>query len=375
VSHPPRRLGRFALALGVLALGSSCGARTEVTGLGAGNERALDRDPRCGDGVVDPATDQDEPEACDDANDRADDACLSTCVRATCGDGFVRVGAEACDPGRADAECTSDCALPSCGDGIIQDGEECDGGAGCSPLCLLPSCGDGFVDEGEACDEGAANDDALAAYVVYAGTIYDASPIQTGEDVVSFYDYRSASGHTGYEDVGKSTVFLFYEPAATALALVTLSGIDLDDTGVSQGKGRVVQTFAGIPDGAEILVADDRPEEFDFVGPNEILGRFRFDDNTDGGVVDLPWPGDYVIDIDTTLERGITTWGVISATGQFIDGGENLHATLVIQSTPSACRTDCTIPRCNDGILDAGEVCDDGNADAGDGCAPDCSGP
>ncbi|MBZ0121507.1 MAG: DUF4215 domain-containing protein [Sandaracinaceae bacterium] len=36
------------------------------------------------------------------------------------------------------------------------------------------------------------------------------------------------------------------------------------------------------------------------------------------------------------------------------------------------CRTTCTIPRCGDGVWDAGEACDDGNTIPNDGCAPDC---
>jgi cysteine-rich repeat protein len=48
--------------------------------------------------------------------------------------------------------------------------------------------------------------------------------------------------------------------------------------------------------------------------------------------------------------------------------------TLTIQAfdTPSKCRTDCTIPKCGDGILDGGEVCDDGNVNPGDGCSSNC---
>lgn len=39
------------------------------------------------------------------------------------------------------------------------------------------------------------------------------------------------------------------------------------------------------------------------------------------------------------------------------------------------CRTDCTARRCGDGIVDDlwGEACDDGNLGGGDGCAADCS--
>jgi cysteine-rich repeat protein len=39
---------------------------------------------------------------------------------------------------------------------------------------------------------------------------------------------------------------------------------------------------------------------------------------------------------------------------------------------PDACRSDCTAPRCGDGVSDAGEDCDDENQVAGDGCELDC---
>jgi cysteine-rich repeat protein len=38
----------------------------------------------------------------------------------------------------------------------------------------------------------------------------------------------------------------------------------------------------------------------------------------------------------------------------------------------SACRSDCSLPRCGDRILDLGERCDDGNRQAGDGCDRFC---
>lgn len=38
------------------------------------------------------------------------------------------------------------------------------------------------------------------------------------------------------------------------------------------------------------------------------------------------------------------------------------------------CRTDCTLARCGDAVLDPGEICDDGNTVAGDGCRADCGG-
>ncbi|HYB98496.1 MAG TPA: DUF4215 domain-containing protein [Candidatus Limnocylindrales bacterium] len=41
-------------------------------------------------------------------------------------------------------------------------------------------------------------------------------------------------------------------------------------------------------------------------------------------------------------------------------------------ATPDACRTDCSLPRCSDGVTDAAETCDDGNLAALDGCDAAC---
>ncbi len=43
-------------------------------------------------------------------------------------------------------------------------------------------------------------------------------------------------------------------------------------------------------------------------------------------------------------------------------------------TTPDACRTDCRLPRCGDGIADVahGEECDDQNGERCDGCTPEC---
>ena len=99
----------------------------------------------CGNGAVD-AT-----EECDDGNDDDTDECLSTCVPASCGDGFLQEGVEQCDDGNDDDsdDCPSTCVPASCGDGFLQEGvEECDDGNtddgdGCRSDCTLP----GGVDE------------------------------------------------------------------------------------------------------------------------------------------------------------------------------------------------------------------------------------
>ena len=120
--------------------------------------------PSCGDGVLDPNTD----EECDDG-DANDDrgACTRSCRLAVCGDGLVQADVELCDLGDANDDqgpCTTRCEPPRCGDGIVQQGETCDpgdtiAGDACSATCEpLPRCGDGVLDPGEECDDGDDDD-------------------------------------------------------------------------------------------------------------------------------------------------------------------------------------------------------------------------
>ncbi len=112
----------------------------------------------CGDGVVD------GDEACDDGNAVLEDACLSTCELARCGDGHTYIGAEQCDDGDDDDtdECTSACTLARCGDGFVHPPEVCDAGkansdniyGGCGSNCQWgPGCGDGKLNGPEDCDD------------------------------------------------------------------------------------------------------------------------------------------------------------------------------------------------------------------------------
>lgn len=97
----------------------------------------------CGDGFVDPG------ESCDEsfAGNNDAGACTQGCKTASCGDGLVWAGHEACDQGPDNNDvkwggCTTTCELgPRCGDGAFQPGdEECDASAppvewtvGCDP--------------------------------------------------------------------------------------------------------------------------------------------------------------------------------------------------------------------------------------------------
>ncbi|NOT01860.1 MAG: DUF4215 domain-containing protein [Phycisphaerales bacterium] len=124
----------------------------------------------CGDGIVNDITEQ-----CDDGNVNNNDACLDTCLNATCGDGFVwnqGGGTEECDDADANNNdsCIDTCLNATCGDSYVwnQDGgtEECDdadanNNDSCIDTCELATCGDTYVwnqDGGtEQCDDANAN--------------------------------------------------------------------------------------------------------------------------------------------------------------------------------------------------------------------------
>jgi len=81
---------------------------------------------QCGNMIVEPG------EACDDGNGDNTDFCKNDCTFNICGDGFIFVGMEACDPQPPGSLPTLTCditcqLIPICGDGIInQPTEQCD---------------------------------------------------------------------------------------------------------------------------------------------------------------------------------------------------------------------------------------------------------
>ncbi|MDX2092756.1 MAG: DUF4215 domain-containing protein [Kofleriaceae bacterium] len=161
------------------------------------------REPRCGDGVLDPG------EVCDDGDAEGGDGCAADCSSIEpgfacgdpgtpcvpthiCGNGIVE-DLETCDDRNTNSSdgCSLTCALEmgwrcdvpgircsaaECGDGIIAGFEECDdGGAatpGCSDSCVLENgfqcptqgtaciatvCGNGVREGTEQCDDGSMN--------------------------------------------------------------------------------------------------------------------------------------------------------------------------------------------------------------------------
>jgi hypothetical protein len=127
---------------------------------------------------------------------------------------------------------------------------------------------------------------------------------------------------------------------------------------------------AGLPAGFTVDLSDD-PGQLTATSGSTAAGRWAFFFlSTDGGILGtLPFPGDWTITVAPQFLFGIGSWNWVQAdtSRAALTLGETV--TIEALSTSSACRTDCTIPRCGDGILDGGEVCDDGGAG---GCAPDC---
>jgi MYXO-CTERM domain-containing protein len=171
----------------------------------------------CGNGVVNPF------ETCDDANDDDTDACISTCVDASCGDGFVWLDMEECDDGNADDTdaCPTTCVPASCGDGFVRDGvEDCDDGNAddtdaCTSTCVAAACGDGFVQEGvEDCDDGDDDDtDECTSTCVAAACgdgfvqegVEDCDDGNVEDDEVCLADCTlPGGGSTGGSDTGTS---------------------------------------------------------------------------------------------------------------------------------------------------------------------------
>jgi cysteine-rich repeat protein len=156
---------------GIVGPGEACDDQNDDPSDGC---HECQREP-CGNGVVE------GEEECDDGNDDNTDDCLSSCIAASCGDGFAYLAEEDCDDGdgQDDNACRNSCVPAACGDGVVRtdlaegdDGfEGCDDGNevntdNCLPRCVPARCGDGVVREDlaegaegfEECDDGNQDD-------------------------------------------------------------------------------------------------------------------------------------------------------------------------------------------------------------------------
>ncbi len=93
--------------------------------------------------------------------------------------------------------------------------------------------------------------------------------------------------------------------------------------------------------------------------------QLRFGLQSDGGLEFGGWTLDEVCVVGILEE---TCGDGFIELGEECDDGEDNSDTV-----GDACRTDCTLPVCGDGVLDSEtEECDDGNTEGGDGCDASC---
>jgi cysteine-rich repeat protein len=235
------------------------------------------------------------------------------------------------------------------------------------------SCGNGVLDMGEQCDLGAANANTPAIEVSQAGGMtFTPRMVSRFNDARIFYGNVSASAHTGYEALETSNLFLYRDLNTGLVSLFAIHGIDQNSSGLTQPASSLTFNYSGVPAGAIVVVSDD-PGELLNVSPGTFTGTWNFFANTDGGVLQgFPVPGNWTVVVHPTWRAGIRMWRWVDEPNAF--RGLTMATDVIIRarSMSSMCRANCTVPRCGDGIWDAGEVCDDGNVLSGDGCAADC---
>jgi cysteine-rich repeat protein len=369
---------------------------------------------RCGDGFAQPG------EQCDDGNMSNTDACTNACTTARCGDGFIGPG-EACDDSNAAAGdgCGATCAVeggyacmgapstcsPVCGDGMLVGAETCDQGGGnvangdgCSATCQLESgwacsaalpsvcaqtCGNNTVDANEQCDDGnLVGGDGCSASCRFAigcaagetqlvGTFATPTPIP--DNVLA--GVNTTVMLTSAQTVSKLVVYLADLPHTF--------DADLDITLVSPRALRrdLSSDNGGSADNYTRTFLDDAAATAVTAGTAPFTGRFRPEQPL-AGLRGQPADGTWTLNVADDLSGDAGTlngWSLIACTSAsvprcgngMVDAGEECDDGN--DTNNDLCSNACQLTDgCGDGNLDAGEQCDDDNTASLDGCSAMC---
>ncbi|MEM9071004.1 MAG: DUF4215 domain-containing protein [Myxococcota bacterium] len=312
-------------------------------------------DATCGDGIV-----YEGVEECDDANGDSTDACVA-CMPATCGDGFIQAGVEDCDDANDDSTdaCVS-CRAASCGDGFVQSGvEECDDGNGsnvdaCTNACEDARCGDGFIGPGEQCDDGNDVDDDTCSNTCRDPSCGDGI-LQDGEECDDGNDINDDACTNACRN-------------PTCGDGIVQSGEECDDgNDVNDDTCSNACMDAACGDG--ILQAGEECDDGNSIATDACTNACRDaicgDGVTRDGVEECD---DGNINNDDACVEGC----VLAACGDgFIrDGVEACDDGNDIDD--DGCTNMCALLSCGDGEVQTGEECDDGNASNFDGCLNTC---
>ncbi|MCK6593329.1 MAG: DVUA0089 family protein, partial [Polyangiaceae bacterium] len=273
----------------------------------------------CGDGVVNAG------EQCDDANADNTDACLATCISASCGDGILQAAVgEACDDGNTLA---GDCCSPSCQ---------------LEPSCALE------VEPNDACgqENGPLAPNPVATYYGAISPIGDEDFVSFTIGGISNVRIETFSGPVPAACVvGADTIIELHGPCGTVIA---------DDD-------------------------DDGPNACSDINPTNDAGARQLAPGT--YFVRIHEYGDNAAIGDYSVQISITSLCGNGAAEPFegcddggMAGGDGCSPTCTVEpgygcsGSPSVCTFIC-----GNGVVDAGEGCDDGGTSGGDGCSALCS--
>ena len=318
-------------------------------------------------------------EACDDGNSDSDDACLTDCTAARCGDGIHRRDLnpahpefEECDDGNDsdEDECSTTCISLGCGNGRLNEGEECDDGNiedadGCRNDCTNAVCGDGVQrrdlqngeDGFEACDDGNEEDgdDCTNGCVIAT----------CGDGVLRTNVEEGAEGYEACDDGNRVD-----EDECLNACTIARCGDGVVRAGLEEGA----EGFEACDDGNEADNDACRNSCIEAACGDGVIrmdiaeGQEGFESCDDGNQVNT----DACLDSCASAVCGDGVQRDDIAEGQegyeACDDGNN--------NNRDACVQNCVVASCGDGFVQRGEeVCDDGNNDDGDACDGDCQGP
>ena len=162
------------------------------------------------------------------------------------------------------------------------------------------------------------------------GLIRSIPAVEQPMSAAAFYDYRSASSHTGFERRGRSLLFLYRNLNDDELALIITHGIDDLGQPADQrqpANSHVIMDLEGVPPQAVVTQSDDNGNEFSL--SREPEGDWRFVNNTDGGVLsNLPVDENWAITINTQLVAQIDEWAYYFAADNQLILDSSLPVTI-----------------------------------------------
>ena len=165
-------------------------------------------------------------------------------------------------------------------------------------------------------------------------------PVKGPQDVVSFYDYYSVSGHTPFMAESVAVLYLYEGPDSAHLSLVIHHHID---NGGHPGETlRADFDFTGMPASVEVAISDDTAdywasERWELDLEKQPPGHWRHSQNSDGGALsgfptDEPW----CIAITPFNWQGIKEW-------RYLDG-DATQFVLDMSKPVTICAKDEAIP-------------------------------